>query len=110
MADSGAARNRRYRKHRAGDHSLCRHDARSGSQGVAAALLASPDGDSAEIDARVALVALARRLEAAHVAAPDAWQLARELRACLLVLLPAQDDDAEPDFVAELAKLALAVP
>jgi hypothetical protein len=101
MADSQALRSRRCRKHQAGDHSLCRHDARSGPPAVP---LVVPEG----IEPHTALVALACRLEAAHVADPANERLARELRATLLVLLSAQDSDAEPDFVAELAKLALA--
>jgi hypothetical protein len=101
MADSQALRSRRCRKHRAGDHSECRHDDGSGPPAVP---LVVRDG----IEPRAALVALACRLEAAHVADPANERLARELRATLLVLLPPAEAGEAPDFVAELAALAVA--
>ena len=80
MADSDATRSKRARSHAAGDHSLCRHpDVRSVPVPVAV------DG-GAGLDPVASLVALARRLEAAHEADPANSNVARELRSCLLAL------------------------
>src|SRR6266516_2214179 len=90
MADSDAVRSRRKRRHAAGDHSFCRRcDARR-------AVVVVPAGGDSAVDARTMLEALARRLEAAHEADPADAQVARELRACLVVLMgPEQAVDGE---------------
>jgi hypothetical protein len=103
MADSNAVRSRRKRAHAAGDHSLCR---RCDSRNAPVAL--PPVGDT-PVDARVSLEALARRLEAAHVADPGNAVVARELRATLLAL-PAGETPADDDPLAELRALAQSVP
>lgn len=97
MADSAALRNRRLRAHKAGDHSLCRRcDGRS-------PVVALPVAGDTGIDPRASLEALARRLEAAHVASPGDAGIARELRVTLLAL---GTDDAPDDPLAELRDLA----
>ena len=103
MADSGALRSRRSRAHRAGDHHLCRHDARSEP-------LAFPAGDDSPVDTRVSLEALARRLEAAHTADPGNAAVARELRATLLALGTPVEAASDDDPLAELRALAESVP
>jgi hypothetical protein len=80
MADSGALRQQRYKRHRAGDHSLCRR-----CDGRSAVAVPSVPGD-ARVDPGASLEALAARLEAAHEADPGNAQIARELRATLMVL------------------------
>ncbi len=88
MADSGAARQARYKAHRQNDHHLCKHDAR----GVLAAI---PAGDDSPADPRSALEALWRRLEAVSIADPANAMVARELRAVLVVLAAPQDEDLD---------------
>ncbi len=79
MRDDDATRARRYRRHRQGDHTLCRH---------AVVPAPVPDVTPGEIDARAELEALAARLAAAHRADPGNPGLARELRTTLLSLGP----------------------
>jgi hypothetical protein len=98
VADSGALRARRSRAHKAGDHSLCRH-------AVAPALA----GEAALVDRAQSLMALAARLEAAHMQDPGNARLAAELRATLLVL-PAGEAPADDDPLSELRALAESVP
>src|SRR6266702_3272008 len=100
MADPNAVRSRRKRLHAAGDHSMCRHGARG-------RLAAVPAPGDMPVDARASLEALARRLEAAHVADPADAAVARELRATLLALPAGADPDDDP--LAELRALAESV-
>ena len=101
--DSGAVRQQRYKRHKAGDHSLCRRcDARAAPVPLAAA------GDM-PVDARASLESLARRLEAAHEADPGNAAVARELRATLLAL-PDGAAEGDDDPLAELRALAESVP
>jgi hypothetical protein len=83
VADSDATRSRRYRLHRSGDHSQCRHER----------VRAVPDLPAGELDTQAELLALARRLAGAHEADPGNAAVARELRATLLALpdAPAAD-------------------
>jgi hypothetical protein len=60
------------------------------------------------LDAHAALEALAKRLQAAHEAAPGNASLARELRMTLLALPREDGDDDDP--LAELRALAGDVP
>src|SRR5215813_5731257 len=94
MADSAALRMRRSRAHKAGDHSLCRPNC-SPPLAVVLAEVADPGGP---LDVEESLRALARRLEAAHIADPANAVVARELRATLLAL-PGEE---EADPMAEL--------
>jgi hypothetical protein len=89
MPDDDVIRSRRYRRHRKGDHSMCRHPAGQ------APVRAVPPEPAGELDAQAEMVALARRLAAAHEAAPDRADVARELRATLQAIGqpgPAGDD------------------
>jgi hypothetical protein len=99
MPDNGATRSRRYRLHRSGDHSLCRHER-------VQAVRAVPDLPEGDLDAQAELVALARRLAAAHEADPGNAAVARELR-CTLLALPAPEGPADP--LEELRALASSV-
>lgn len=102
MADSDALRAKRARRHKAGDHSLCKHPPVAQSP---------PEGQegspplAAVIDPMQELRELAARLVAAHEADPGNALLARELRMTLQALTgggkPA-DDDLESLF-AELS-------
>jgi hypothetical protein len=94
MADSGVLRARRHRAHKAGDHSLCRRDCLK----PAAVSLAVPPAPAGDLDVQESLAALARRLEAAHVADPANAVVARELRATLLAI----DNDQAADPLDEL--------
>jgi hypothetical protein len=101
MADSGSLRTKRWQLHKAGDHSLCR---RGCVKPPAETLAVVPD-PGAPVDVRESLAALARRLEAAHVADPANAVVARELRATLLALPP--EDEVDP--MAELRALSARV-
>ncbi len=101
MADSAAVRSRRYRLHKAGDHSACRHKL---AVCDAAAAAAAAEGG---VDPAAELEGLARRLAAAHVADPGNAALARELRITLQALAAALPDGAaDDDPLAELRDLA----
>jgi hypothetical protein len=87
MADSHATRQARYRRHRAGDHSLCRPGpgrcpAVTGDP-PRPLVVSPPVGD---LDPRVELEALARRLIAASEADPLNTALARALTDVLRAL------------------------
>jgi len=98
VADSAALRAKRHRRHAAGDHSLCKHPAE------ARIVLARPPGPDAGLDPRAELVALTRRLTAAHEAAPDRADVARELRATLQAVADAEPPAEDP--MDELRKMA----
>jgi hypothetical protein len=105
MADSGATRTRRWKLHRAGNHSECKDcDALRG----AAAVLVVPvprDTPGGPVDVQASLEAQARRLEAACEAAPGNAMLEKELRATLLALRgPGDADDDLAKFDAEFAR------
>jgi hypothetical protein len=95
MADSGAVRTRRWKLHRAGNHSECRDcDALRGAR-PGLAPTAVPEG---AVDAQASLEAQARRLEAACEREQGNAALEKELRATLLALrAPAgtAEDDAD---------------
>src|ERR1700729_276828 len=103
MADDGATRTRRWKLHKAGDHSECRRcDAVRGRVGPATVLrsveLPGPEQDDAVSatldDPQAALQRQATRLEAACKARPGTAPLERELRATLLALRgPARQAD-----------------
>lgn len=82
IADSGSLRTTRWKQHKAGDHSLCRNCAEK-------RFLQSVPVEGRFLEPSDALRDLARRLEAAHVAAPDDAAVARELRMTLQVLMGA---------------------
>jgi hypothetical protein len=84
MADSGAARQARYKRHKAGDHSECRGCGAAAAR-PQAVLSVAADADPCA-DPAGELAALAGRLIAAHKADPGNALLARELRVTLLTL------------------------
>jgi hypothetical protein len=103
MADSDSVRSRRKRAHAAGDHSLCRRCEGGGPLRADAVEPTGPlraDAVRADLgpcmDPAGALARLAGRLEAAHVANPGNALLARELRATLLALPIAADQEVDP--------------
>jgi hypothetical protein len=107
MADSDAVRSRRYRAHRAGDHSQCKHFPDRGR------VLAMPPAPSAaagdRFDAAEAMRRLASRLVTAHESDSTNTAIARELRLTLLALSgegPADDDG----LMAELRAMTGEVP
>jgi len=89
LADSGALRTQRYKLHKAGDHSLCKHapgterrpDAQDGRP--PAASVTDPVGE---------LRSLGGRLRAAHEADPGNALIARELRMTLQALTGGRSD------------------
>jgi hypothetical protein len=98
MADSPALRQRRTRRHKAGDHSLCRpgcgdRDKHAPPQLAQVRPLDAPAGD---LNPRESLTALARRLEEAHLAYPANAFIARELRVTLLAIEAAEPAAADP--------------
>jgi hypothetical protein len=84
MADSDAVRSRRYRLHRAGNHSLCR------DCGHRPPLEVAQEGDPLEVDPAAGMTRLAAGLAAAYDADPGNALLARELRMTLQALGPAE--------------------
>jgi hypothetical protein len=99
VADSPALRAKRHRRHATGDHSLCKHPA-----AAARITLARPPEPDADFDTHAEMVALARRLTAAHEAAPDRADVARELRATLQAVADAEPPAEDP--MDELRKMA----
>jgi hypothetical protein len=80
MADTDSVRSRRWRQHRQGDHSLCRH-------GKTAAPVASvPGAVAGDLDPVGEMRTLAGQLAAACAADPGNAAIARELRLTLLAL------------------------
>ncbi len=104
MADSEAVRSRRKRLHARGDHSMCRQCAAMRGDRAARALRAAP---VAEASPGERLDALARRLEAAHMAEPANAMVARELRMTLVELGKAEKP--ADDVMGELRALAAGV-
>jgi hypothetical protein len=104
MADDGATRTRRWKLHKAGDHSLCRRcDGRR-------PMVVVPVASGTPVDARASLEALAARLEAAHAADPGNAAVARVLKDTLLALgAAAVGDSGDDDPLAELRALAESV-
>ncbi len=90
MADSDALRMRRSRRHRAGDHSLCRN--------CAALKLAAPASAGEVTDASSELRQLAYRMAEAHRGDPSNAILGAELRKTLLELMPKGKQDADADL------------
>jgi hypothetical protein len=82
MADSGATRQARYKRHKSGDHSLCRHHR---PMVVLPAMTAPATG---EIEPEAEMRLLAARLAEAHRQDPANALLARELRITLLTIPP----------------------
>jgi hypothetical protein len=89
MADSGAVRQARYKRHQAGDHSICRHD-RPLRLAPVVPVEVDPDFDPA-----LEMRKLAGRLAVAYQADPGNAALARELRNTLLAIKASGDDDAD---------------
>jgi hypothetical protein len=94
MADSDALRAQRYRRHRQGDHSICRHRL---VPGLGSPLAPVPDirPAGAEFDPVAELRALADRLTEAYQPDRGNAAIARELRLTLqsLMGLPAEELD-----------------
>lgn len=93
MADSEALRARRSRRHKGGDHSLCRG---SCAALKLAAPAAAPAGEVT--DARAELRQLAYRMAEAHRSDPGNAVLGAELRKTLLELMPKGKQDADADL------------
>ena len=98
MADSDALRMRRSRRHKAGDHSLCRAN-------CAALRLAAPAADGEVGDAALELRQLAFRLAEAHRAEPGNAILAAELRKTLLELMPKASGKPDADLTGLFSAL-----
>jgi hypothetical protein len=105
MADSDALRQQRRRRHRAGDHSMCRRGCRDARLSPEIESVSSGSGE--KVDPAVALRELAVRLQEASRVDPANALLAKELRATLLVLMPSREAVVDAEFrqlVAELGK------
>jgi hypothetical protein len=97
-------RQQRYRRHKAGDHSLC---SRSRCQDARPSLKIAevPAGSGGGLDPQAALRDLAVQLAAAYAADPANASLAKELRSTLLVLAPRQDEDVKAELVKLMTEL-----
>jgi hypothetical protein len=103
VADSDAVRARRHRRHKAGDHSMCRPGCEDHVTRQLASVrpITAPAGD---LDPRAEMIELARRLAAAHEACPERADVARELRATLQAIEAAEPAAADPmDELREMA-------
>ena len=87
VADSGALRTERYKRHKMGDHSICRRDCVKPKL-VLTVPEAGTSGTDREFDPVGEMRQLAARLAAAYAQDPGNAALARELRATLLALPP----------------------
>jgi hypothetical protein len=79
MADSGAVRTMRYKRHKAGDHSMCR-----GECAKPRLVVNVTAADTTDLDPVTEMRNLAVRLAQAYSQDPANAALARELRATLL--------------------------
>jgi hypothetical protein len=108
MPDSGAIRTARWRQHRAGDHSACRGDCRTGPlYPVPAEVQATfvnhhMVADGGQLDPARALRDLAVRLLQAYAVDSGNASLAREARMTLLAI---PDDGGGVDPLDELRSL-----
>jgi hypothetical protein len=103
VPDSDALRARRYRQHRQGDHSLCRHAPRlDASRRAVTPVTAAAEGDGDGFDPMTMLRELAGRLTAAYQADTSNAALARELRMTLQAIEP--DTGPSWDPIAELQR------
>ena len=93
MADSDAVRARRYRRHRQGDHSICRHRLVAVPAEVQAAFPADRL-DVADLDPVAELRNLAGRVAEAYQADRGNAALVRELRLTLQALMGLPGADA----------------
>lgn len=100
MADSAALRNRRYRAHRQGDHSLCRH-------GRIAPVTRLPEAGTSGFDPGEEMRKLAGRLLAAVEADPSNVGLVREARLTLLALGAVPGDPVDREVADLMATLRL---
>ena len=99
MADDAALRNRRYRAHKQGDHSLCRHDR------AVPVITRLPDPPAGDLDPIEELRRLAGRLLAAVEADPSNAGLVRECRLTLLALAPAPGGPVDTEVAGLMAEL-----
>lgn len=92
MPDSDAERSRRYRRHRQGDHSLCRHDAavavfpaggRDGAALVAAYRRELDEAKVLDTPTAALVLELAERLAGGDLTGSALAALSRELRAAM---------------------------
>jgi hypothetical protein len=95
MADSDALRMQRYRRHRQGDHAICRHPPLAPVVEINPA--SAPPGN---LDPVAELRSLADRLTGAHQADPGNAAVARELRMTLQMLQGLPEEEIDP--LAEL--------
>jgi hypothetical protein len=105
MADSGAVRTARYKRHKAGDHSMCRHLRDYAPRPVA--VLPAPGGQ--DLDPVAELRQLAADALADYRANPGNAQLVREARLTLQALMGVAADMSD-DPLAELQQMAAGVP
>lgn len=108
MADSDAVRQQRRRRHRAGDHSMCRRDC--GDGGGSLRIAPVPAGAGRDLDPAAALRDLAVQLQAAYDADPGNALLAKELRTTLLALSPSREAGVDAEFKLLMQELSRPVP
>jgi hypothetical protein len=104
MSDSDAVRQMRRRRHKGGDHSMCRRGCQDARASVRIAPV--PAGSGEDLDPAAALRDLAAQLQAASAADPSNAILAREYRATLLALLPAGDAAVDREWQKLMADLS----
>jgi hypothetical protein len=108
MADSDAVRQQRRRRHRAGDHSMCRRGCQDARPSLKIAEVPAGSGES--LDSAAALRDLAAQLQEAYRADPGNALLARELRNTLLVLMPSREAGVDAELRLLMGELSRPVP
>ena len=108
MADSAAVRMARHRRHVAGDHTSCRRGCQD-SRGSARVPAVEP-GSGESLDPLATLRDLAAQLWQACQADPGNGVLAKELRATLVLLLPAPGAGLDAEWAAMMRVLSTPVP
>jgi hypothetical protein len=100
MADSGAMRTARYKRHKAGDHSMCRH-----LQDYAPRPVVLPAAGGQDLDPVAELRQLAADALADYRANPGNAALVREARLTLQALMGVAADIPDDDPLDELRQM-----
>ena len=106
MADSGALRQRRHKLHSGGDHSLCKPGCGRNREVPAARprITVIPGSSAGDREPVARLLALADRLEQAHIDDPANSAVAKELRVTLQALAGGGGGRPAEDLVDRLRR------
>jgi hypothetical protein len=103
MADTNAQRQQRHRRHRAGDHSMCRKPCQDSRPSRKIAPV--PAGSGRDLDPGAEMRDLAVQLREACRADPGNAVLAREYRNTLVLLMPSHDGAVDVELQALMREI-----